>query len=683
MLIRIQTPEIPWDTTLPAGWTPDMGYDVEFATFDAEERAALAPPPDVSVSEFADNHRVLQAGVSRNPGQWDTSYTPYLRPVMDAYRLPNVRHLVLCFGTQLGKTETLFNILLYIIGHEPYSTLLMYPREDDAKTVSRTRVQPMIDDCRVLREKKPAKADLYQSLEMHFPGMILYLTGANSLAALAQKPCRNILRDEIDKYPERLGKDADPLSKSEERAKSYWDIRKIVDVSSPTFEGTGILKQLDRCHVVYRIHHPCPHCGELQELEFKQIKWDDRPDDPDRILIAKKSAVYICRHCGSEITNDHRPWMIANYEYLPDRELTYEPERIGFWVSSLSSPMLTWGDVAEAFLEAERERDEKGDTTMLQSFINDWLAEAWKEAVKKSSDEAILSRRCELEPLVVPEAAIALTAGIDVQKFGFWFTVWAWTGEMESWLIHYGFLPAWDDVLTLCFNTTFAVQGSRDRMAIWRAAMDTGGGEDSQWGEDWTKTEEIMTWIRENGQGIVHGVKGMSRPTGAKIKHSVIDRMPGAKGGLIPGGMSLWLLDTHQLKDTFFWRMSNSGDDPQQIHLHKNTGRDFTSQILAEEKQRNKNGKWRYVQVKKDNHLLDAAIYAHAAADFQWQGGVKILAGRVGVSGPAGGPAARGPFSAHSLPLSGRPVRRSHDRADMDRNRHKKFRRPEWLRNRR
>lgn len=606
------------------------------------EADAYAPPPDQTVSEWADENRVLQAGISRNPGPWRTDYTPYLREVMDAYCLFYVRHLVFCAGTQLGKTETLYNILGYIIDHDSYPTLLMMPREDDAKLVSRTRIQPMIEDCEVLRDRKPEKNTLYQTLEMHFPGMVLYLVGANSLAALASKPCRNILRDEGGKYPERLGNDADPFSKSEERAKSFWDIRKVVDVSSPTLENKDILAQLDKCDVINVIHHPCPHCKEKIRLYMAQVQYEDDPDDPHRVQKAKRSAVYVCQRCGSEITSDQRPWMIANYEYIAQQNITFgigkeqenlllgeidfEPEEVGFWISSLSSPMLSWGDIAEAWLKANISRDETGDTAKLQNFINDWLAEPWLVTVKKASSEAILARKCERAPLLVPEWATALTCGIDVQKWGFWFSVWAFGDKMQSAMIHYGFIETWSDVEQLVFETDFAVEDSENRMGIWRAAMDIGGGEDSVWGEDWTKTEEIVTWIRENGRGIVHPVKGMSvNKTGQKIKHSIMDKMPGQKGGRIPGGLVLWLIDTFQIKDLVFWRFEQDAHEPQTVQLHNATGEDYGLQMTAEEKRRKKNGGWEYVQVRKDNHLLDTAVYAHAAADFQWQGGIRIL----------------------------------------------------------
>lgn len=621
----------------------DFHYDEWLAAIWSEPEAdAYAPPPDITVSEWADANRVLQAGISRNPGPWRTDYTPYLREVMDAYSNPAVRHLVFCAGTQLGKTEALYNILGYIIDHDPYPTLLMMPREDDAKLVSRTRVQPMINDCESLQKLKPKNNGLFQTLEMHFPGMVLYLVGANSLAGLASKPCRNILRDEGGKYPDRLGDDADPFSKSEERAKSFWDIRKVVDVSSPTMDNKDILLQLAGCDVIHVVHHPCPHCKKLIRLYMPQIKYDDDRDDRHRLQRVKRSAVYVCQRCGAEITNDERPWMIANYQYVAQSniefgldkehlnlelgEIDFEPEQVGLWVSSLSSPMLSWGDIAEAWVKANMHLDETGDNTRLQNLINDWFAEPWLVTTKKSTTEEILARKCERPPLMVPDWAVALTCGIDVQKFGFWFSVWAFGADMRSAMIHYGFIETYGDLEQLVFETDFAVENSQQRMGIWRAAMDIGGGEDSVWGDDWTKTEEIVTWIRENGRGVVFPVKGMSvNKTGQKIKHSIMDRMPGQKGGKIPGGLVLWLLDTYQLKDSVFWRFSQDDSGPQAVDLHCETGDDYGLQMVAEVKRRNRNGGYEYVRVKKDNHLLDTTIYAHAAADFQWMGGVKIL----------------------------------------------------------
>lgn len=659
MLMSIEIPavEIVFPGVVPTAF-PLSGWDYDrclAAIWTEAEAEAAAPPPDMTVSEWADANRVLQAGISREPGPWVTDKRPYLREFMDAYCIRSVRNIVMCAGTQLGKTEALFNMLGYVIDCEPYPTMMMYPRDDDAKLVSNTRIRPMINECETLQAKKSPRRSEFKTLEMHFPAMILYLVGANSLAGLAMKPARNLFRDEGDKYPDRLGDDADPDSKSEERAKDYWDIRKFVDVSSPTIEKRGIIAKLRACDVIKVLHHPCPHCHRLIRLSFAHIRYDDQPDSPHRIILAKRSARYVCQLCGVEIVDAHRPWMIANGQYVdqsdigfgeteeekkknvPLGELDFEPESIGFWISSLSSPRLSWGDVVEIWVKALIHRDQTGETTKMMNVVNDWFAEPWRESVKKTSVELILAKRGERDPLVVPSWAMALTCGIDVQKYGFWFTVWAWSRTMQSAMIHYGYLLTWDDVFRLVFDTSFPVEDSDRAMQIWRAGMDIGGGKDSQFGEDWTKTEEILTWIRDNGQGIVWATKGMSvNSTGQKIRMAVLDKMPGEKGGIIPGGLALYHLDTNQLKDNVAWRFENKGADPQPLELHRETGDDFARQMAAEEKQQMKNGNWVWVRTSKDNHLLDATVIAHAAADFQWLGGVKILNDPQYVAGGAG-----------------------------------------------
>ncbi|MBU1417378.1 MAG: phage terminase large subunit family protein [Proteobacteria bacterium] len=624
MLIEIPAVDIQWDPCITNEWHDGLGFETLSFAWEDAEREAFAPPPDITVSEYADQDRVLQAGVSRNPGQWRTDYTPYLRQPMDSYNLEHVRHIILCFGTQLGKTEFLYNILHYIIGHDPYSTLLMYPREDDAKSISRTRVQPMIDDCPDLRAKKPEQADLYQTLEMHFPAMVLHLVGANSLAAIAQKSCRNILRDELDKYPKRLGKDADPHSKSAERAKSYWDIRKEVDVSSPTFKKTGILRQIDRCHVVYILHHPCPHCGKLLKLDFKQIQWDDRPEDPDRIMIAKQSAHYICQKCERTIDNGHRARMIADCKYVADRKIDYLPERIGFWASSLSSPILTWGEIAEAFLEAMREMEENQDKKPLQTFVNDWLAKAWEEKVVVAKHGEILKARVSLPGGMVPEKAVALTAGVDVQKHGFWYVVRAWAADYTSWLIDYGELETWEDVDHLLFSTRFQVQDSERTMGICRAGVDTGGGK-SQWSNVST-TEETYLWLRRNRlrPGIrVYGVKGASRPQENPVKiGQPFDKTPSGKA--LNGSLRIYTVDTEYYKDLYHERLQaalGEVNNAVPAWLSADTDEDYARQIAAEEKQEDENGVASWVRISNDNHYFDCEDYAMAVASPQWPGG--------------------------------------------------------------
>ena len=50
------------------------------------------------------------------------------------------------------------------------------------------------------------------------------------------------------------------------------------------------------------------------------------------------------------------------------------------------------------------------------AFVTQHKAEAWVEVIERKEETEILKNRTNYPPHVVPETAVALTAGIDVQK---------------------------------------------------------------------------------------------------------------------------------------------------------------------------------------------------------------------------------------------------------------------------
>ncbi|MCK9265204.1 MAG: phage terminase large subunit family protein, partial [Deltaproteobacteria bacterium] len=68
---------------------------------------------------------------------------------------------------------------------------------------------------------------------------------------------------------------------------------------------------------------------------------------------------------------------------------------------------------------------------------------------------------------------------------------------------------------------------------------------------------------------------------------------------------------------------------PGGAYLHSGVDHVYVAQILAEEKRRNRKGLEEWVQVKRDNHLLDCECMAMACADPEWPGGgVHLVRGR-------------------------------------------------------
>ena len=67
---------------------------------------ACKPRQPITVSEWADAHRVLSEVGSPEPGRWKTSRTPYLREIMDALSEDSPHRIVPFMKcSQSGGTE--------------------------------------------------------------------------------------------------------------------------------------------------------------------------------------------------------------------------------------------------------------------------------------------------------------------------------------------------------------------------------------------------------------------------------------------------------------------------------------------------------------------------------------------------------------------------------------------------
>ena len=100
---------VPSSTILPRS-DPTSGDDtVGLMVFDgtAEVRRAwgsgLRPDPDLTVSQWADRHRMLGSRASAEPGRYRTARTPYMREIMDALSPSSaVQRIVFMKAAQVG-----------------------------------------------------------------------------------------------------------------------------------------------------------------------------------------------------------------------------------------------------------------------------------------------------------------------------------------------------------------------------------------------------------------------------------------------------------------------------------------------------------------------------------------------------------------------------------------------------
>lgn len=519
---------------------------------------------------------------------------------MDKFTDPLIESISLCFGAQIGKTETELNMIGYALHQTASPTMMVYPTDTIAKFASDKRVQPMI------RSVEPL-ADMYDEssklLELDFVnGNYMALVGANSPSSLSSRSIKYLFFDEIDKYPAFSGKEANPIKLAEERTKTFVD-KKIVRVSTPTIESGNIWQSYMGANERKQYYVPCPHCGVSQTLKFKQIKWpEEHQGNADMI---RDTAYYECEHCKHRIDDKHKMDMLRQGEWRAVNDSQVRVVRsVAYHLSSLYSPWVTFGDVAYEFVKS------KDTPSELMNFINSWLAEPWKSAKTKSTQNLVFTQS-EFPRGVVPQHAPLLIASVDVQQDHFWWEVRAYAHGVSSYLVDYGQASSWADLTEILIDREYPSEYGEARKIV-RAGIDSG-----------YRTDEVYQYCAQYPEVCVP-VKGDSShsPLAPPYKMSSIEK------GVI-GGMKLYVVNTDYWKDFIFARMVRPANAPGTIHLFKDCPEEYSEHLRSEEKQEIRNVKtgavtvqWKPLTSHPTNHLLDTCVYNAMVADSV---GVKYL----------------------------------------------------------
>lgn len=430
--------------------------------------SVLKPPPNMTLSQWADEKRVLSKKTSAEPGRWKTSKAPYQREIMDAISDVAVQKVVVMSAAQIGKTDGfILNPIGYYMDYDPSPIMVMQPNLQMGESFSKDRLSPMIQDTPVLHSKVSDKSRNSGNTILHkeFPGGHITIVGANSPSGLRSRPIRILLADEIDGYPATAGKDGDPLLLASKRLTTFWN-KKEVFISTPTVKGASRI-EIEFENSTQEIWNvPCPACGELQPLEWGQVQFDK--NDLNEIN-------YVCTKCGvvsSEIEWKEHFTKGKFYPRYPERTVR------GFYLNSLASLFVEWREIVEKFLVANEEK-KKGNIEMLKAWTNTEMAQTWEEEGNEVDNDMLYNRR-EKYNCEVPNEVLVLTVGVDTQDDRFEIEVVGWGVDYESWGIKYQIIygdlklqPVWDK-LDAFLNQTF-VRADGTKLKILRVCMDAGG----------------------------------------------------------------------------------------------------------------------------------------------------------------------------------------------------------------
>lgn len=535
----------------------------------------LMPPPAMTVSKWADEHRILSKKGSAEPGPWRTGRTPFLREPMDCLSRSNpVRRVVLLFGSQLGKTEAGLNWVGACVHLWPGPMLIVTPTLDMAKRMNRQRLDPMLRETPVLADLIPPARSRDSGNTMflkEYPGGLFVLTGANSGSGLQSMPVAYLFADEVSSFPLEADDKGDPLENAEARTSTF-AMSKVLLTSTPGTRGAcRITWEYEKRSDQRRYHAFMPCCESLHVLRWREhMKWD-RPD----------GEVWCqCPGCGERVAQHHKTTMLDRAEWRAGG--TGDGRTAGFHLPGWYAPAgwLSWEQIRDEFLRAQ------ADPLLLKGWVNKRAAEAWEdEALAKVSADGLMDRTAA-NPYPTgycPAGVLLLVSAVDVQDT--WLEVQVWgVGEGDrGWLVWHQKIegdPAqnvecdpdrggpWLQVNAIR-ATEFPVEGG-GTLRVTRQAVDTGGH----------FTHEAYEFCRRHVNDGVVAIKGSTdRAAPAIGKGSRKD--VNYRDRLVRNGVTLYMIGGHGLKRTIYARLKLE-EGPGSMQFGRNGTEEYFQGLTCE-----------------------------------------------------------------------------------------------------
>jgi len=489
---------------------------------------------------------------------------------MDAVSDPHVETVVVMSSAQVGKTEVINNIVGYHIHQDPAPMLVLQPTVEMAQTWSKDRLAPMLRDTAALRGK------VHVSNRRDSQNTLLSKRFAGGHIT-------------VDRYPASAGAEGDPVSLARKRATTFWN-RKVILTSTPTLSGVSRIEAEFELSDKRYFMVPCPHCGHSQRLLWGNVKW--HKDEAGKSL--PETAAYHCGECATVWSEADRLSAIRRGEWVA----TEPGGRIaGFHLSELYSPWSSIVEMAQAFLAA------KDNTESLKTWINTALGEPWEDRGEQVDQSSLYERR-EQYPAKVPDGALILTAGIDVQRDRIEMEVVGWGEGEESWNVDYRIIygdtardEPWQDLEYVLQSTYQHETGTA--MQITAAVIDSGD-----------QTTRVYDFVRQSKHHRLFagkGVSGAGRPV-AKVSHS--------GSGKKARGISLYQIGVDDAKAVIYARLKMTDEGPGYCHFPLERDEEYFAQLTSEKlitKYRRGHPYKEWHKSRARNEALDCRVYAFAA----------------------------------------------------------------------
>ena len=545
---------------------------------------ALVAPPAEGVRAWADTHRWLDHGK-----RWTTSQTPYLAAIMDAMGDPSVREVNLCFGSQCGKTESMFNFIGYIAHVLPAMMLYMSSTKELARDAGRNRIDPMVmaspvlsDIFGVLNGRSTKVGTLALGMK-RFRGGGLKIASALSPSDTLSHPIPYIMCDEVDRY----GPDREAIIQLAKARASTFPWSKLICTSTPYGKESLIISRVKESGDA-RYLIPCPDCGEAYEWRWGHIQ---KPDDGPPIQL--------CPKCGTIIrTGGPAPLdLLARGRWSSDSG----PCR-GYRLSCLYSPFMTLDEMWREYDQARR-----SDSSLLMStfcrdrMAREYSADDWDFEVP-AAPIVTPTLAANAAPPRPPKDAVR-TIGVDVQHDRFELTTLMVAPDGADWWYDEHLVIQGDTASEMMWEALYSeLRGAKSTMTF----IDAGDG---------NRTHHVLKFVEKyKGRIPLVASKG-AHPWRKRDGH--IARV--SKGNPYDAPFVRFAAGYYKSRvqegfTTGHYHGLESGALP--VEIADPVERYYIQKLFAEREESTRNGGTKWVVLAKNNEPLDCSAMALAAFDY-------------------------------------------------------------------
>lgn len=420
----------------------------------------------IKPSVFNEEYRYLSSSVTSLEGHMRYDVNPYMREIVDCCDVNSlVREISLMKGVQITfTTGVLEAAALYFMAH--IKTLpIMYVTAD--KDLASARIEnnflPMLLESgfsHIIRTSDEGNSRKTGKTANHLQfagGGYLVPFGAQNANKMRTYSICILLKDELDAWPNFVGKNGDPDALTSNRCSAYWERRKIITGSTPLIKGSSKIYKAyirgdQRKYMVL-----CKHCSYPQFLcwETKNRKtgviggfqWEMAND-----MLLLESVSYNCKNCGNAHYEADKENLFSEQHgaHWKPTSKPIEPNIRSYHLPAFYSPigMQPWYKCVSEYLKGFDPIEKRViDTGLYQVFCNEQKGEPFEIFGAKITFSAVSAHRRQIYKFgEIPNAYAEeysgsviqfLTCQVDVHKTNLAIAITGWSKKNICYLIDY------------------------------------------------------------------------------------------------------------------------------------------------------------------------------------------------------------------------------------------------------